>query len=227
MNQPANFDGDTAKIDPDDSVLLLIDHQAGLLQLVKDIDVTELRHHVTALSKVAYKMQIPTFTTASVPDGPNGPLIDEIHDNNPDATYIPRQGQISAWDVPDFVQAIEKTGRKTLIIAGTLTSVCLAFPAIDAVKAGYRVFGVVDASGNWSQMATDLTIARVAQSGVVPIDTYAAICHIMGTWNREDGQWWAQLMADDIVPKYANLISSYNKAQQIQKDGPETVLDQS
>lgn len=97
-----------------------------------------------------------------MPDGPNGPLIPDIHQANPNAVYIPRTGQINAWDNPEWVKAIEKTGRKTLIIAGTLTSVCMAFPALSALEQGYKVFCVVDASGNWSTMATELTIARVS-----------------------------------------------------------------
>ena len=158
-------------IDPDDAVMLLIDHQSGLFQLVRDIDQPVLRAHATALARVAHLGKIPTFTTASVPDGPNGPLIPDIHEANPDAVYIPRTGQINAWDNPAWVEAIEKTGRKTLIVAGTLTSVCMAFPSLSAVEAGYRVFCVIDASGNWSSMATDITIARVAQAGAIPIDT--------------------------------------------------------
>jgi len=70
-------------IDPKDAVLLLIDHQSGLFQLVRDIDQPTLRHHVCALAKVSRLAKIPTFTTASVPDGPNGPLIPEIHQYNP------------------------------------------------------------------------------------------------------------------------------------------------
>src|SRR6476660_9655270 len=101
-------------IDPDDAVMLLVDHQSGLFQLVRDIELPVLRSHVTALAKVARLAKIPTFTTASVPDGPNGPLIPEIHRHNPDAVYIPRTGQINAWDNPAWVQAIEKTKRKTL-----------------------------------------------------------------------------------------------------------------
>ena len=113
-----------------DAVMLLVDHQSGLFQLVKDIDLPKLRANAAALSKVAHLAKLPTFTTASVPEGPNGPLIPEIHGNNPDAVYIPRTGQINAWDNPKWVEAIEKTGRKTLIIAGTLTSVCMAFPTL-------------------------------------------------------------------------------------------------
>lgn len=84
-------------------------------------------------------------------------------------------------DNPAFVKEVEKTGRKTLIIAGTLTSVCMAFPAVSAVREGYKVYCVVDASGNWSKIATDTTIARVAQAGAIPTDTFAIVAELMRT----------------------------------------------
>src|SRR6187431_1789953 len=212
-------------IDPKDAVLLLIDHQSGLFQLVKDMDMTTLRNNVIALAKAARLTKVPTFTTASVPDGPNGPLIPEIHESNPEAVYIPRTGQINAWDDPAWVEAIEKTGRKTLLIAGTLTSVCMAFPTLSALVAGYKVFCIVDASGNWSQMATDLTIARVTQAGAVPIDTFAVLAELMATWNRPDAMDFAAVMVEHIVPPYRALMESYDKAQNVQKVGHETRLD--
>jgi nicotinamidase-related amidase len=212
-------------IDPKDAVMLLIDHQSGLFQLVRDIEQPVLRSNVTALAKVSRLAKIPTFTTASVPDGPNGPLIPEIHECNPEAVYIPRTGQINAWDNPAWVSAIEKTKRKTLLIAGTLTSVCMAFPTLSALVAGYKVFCVVDASGNWSQMATDLTIARVVQAGAMPIDTYAVLAELMSTWNRSDAMEFAQVMVDHIVPPYRALMESYDKAQSVQRDGRETKLE--
>ena len=212
-------------IDPDDAVMLLIDHQSGLFQLVADMDMLTLRNNVSALAKVAHLGKIPTFTTASVPDGPNGPLIPEIHKYNPDAVYIPRTGQINAWDNPKWVEAIEKTGRKTLLIAGTLTSVCMAFPTLSALAAGYRVFNIIDASGNWSKMATDITLARVVQAGAMPVDTYAVLAEIMSTWNRADAMEFATVMVDHIVPHYRLLIESFDKAQSVQKDGRETKLD--
>ena len=212
-------------IDPKDAVMLLIDHQSGLFQLVKDIELPILRAHVTALAKVAHLAKIPTFTTASVPDGPNGPLIPEIHQYNPDAVYIPRTGQINAWDNPAWVKAIEATKRKTLLIAGTLTSVCMAFPTLSALVAGYKVFTIVDASGNWSKMATDLTIARVVQAGAVPIDTFAVLSELMSTWNRPDAMDFAAVMIDHIIPPYRALVESYEKAQSVQQAGRETKLE--
>ena len=212
-------------IDPDDAVLLLIDHQSGLFQLVKDIDLLQLRHNVIALAKASKLAKIPTFTTASVPDGPNGPLIPEIHECNPEAVYIPRTGQVNAWDNPKWVEAIENTGRKTLLIAGTLTSVCMAFPTLSALAAGYKVFNIIDASGNWSSMATEITLARVVQAGAYPLDTFAAIGELMNTWNRPDAMEFAAIMSDHIVPHYHLLFESYAKAQSVQKDGRETKLD--
>lgn len=212
-------------MDPADAIMLLIDHQSGLFQCVKDIKIPRLRSNVTALAKLAYLAKIPTFTTASVPDGPNGPLIPEIHQYNPDAIYIPRTGQIDAWDNPPWVEAIKKTGRKTLLIAGTLTSVCMTFPALSALAEGFKVFTIIDASGNWSKMATDITIARVTQAGAIPIDTFAVLAEIMSTWNRPDAMDFAQIMVDQLLPPYRALIECYNKAQQVVTEGKETTLD--
>jgi nicotinamidase-related amidase len=200
-------------INPDDAVILLIDHQSGLFNLVKDMPVVELRNNVIALAKVAAMQNIPVITTASVPEGPNGPLIPEIHQFAKHAKFIARHGQINAWEIKEFVKAIEDTQRKTLIIAGTLTSVCLAFPALCAKAEGYNVYAVVDASGNWSSMATDLTIARLAQAGVIPIDTFALIAELQKTWNRPDAQEYATIFAEHVVPNYRLLIESYEKAK--------------
>ena len=201
-------------INPKDVVMLLIDHQSGLFNLVKDMPVAELRNNIIALAKVATMLNIPVITTASVPEGPNGPVIPEIQQFAPHAKYVARQGQINAWDVPMFVKAVEETKRKTLVMTGTLTSVCLAFPAICAVEAGYKVYAVVDASGNWSKIATDLTIARLVQAGVIPIDTFAVIGELQQTWNRPDALEYAKLFGEHILPSYRLLMESHSKAQE-------------
>ncbi len=153
MSTPANFNGQRPVIDANDAVMLLIDHQSGLFQTVADMPMTELRARAAALASIATLSKLPVITTASVPQGPNGPLIPEIHQNAPHAQYVARKGEINAWDNPDFVAAVKATGRKTLIIAGTITSVCMAFPSISAVAEGYKVFAVIDASGTYSKMA--------------------------------------------------------------------------
>lgn len=157
MSTPANFNGARPVIDVNDAVMLLIDHQSGLFQTVGDMPMPELRARAAALAKIASLAKIPVITTASVPQGPNGPLIPEIHANAPHAQYVARKGEINARDNPEFVAAVKATGRKTLIIAGTITSVCMAFPSISAVADGYKVFAVIDASGTYSKMAQEIT----------------------------------------------------------------------
>lgn len=217
MSTPANFNGQRPVIDPNDAVMLLIDHQSGLFQTVKDMPMTELRDRAAVLAKIASLGKLPVITTASVPQGPNGPLIPEIHANAPHAKYVARKGEINAWDNPDFVAAVKETGRKTLIIAGTITSVCMAFPAISAIADGYKVFVVVDASGTYSKMAQEITLARVVQAGAVPIDTGAVASEVQKTWNREDAMEWAGVYTK-IFPPYQLLIESYMKAQEVAKN---------
>ncbi|WP_225910370.1 cysteine hydrolase family protein [Brevundimonas pondensis] len=93
---PANFNGARPVIDPNDAVMLLIDHQSGLFQTVADMPMTTLRRHAAALASMATLAKLPVITTASVPQGPNGPLIPEIHANAPHAQYVARKGEINA-----------------------------------------------------------------------------------------------------------------------------------
>lgn len=212
----ANFNGAKPIINPDDAAMLLIDHQSGLFQTVADMPMPVLRAHATALAKMATLAKLPVITTASVPQGPNGPLIPEIHQFAPHAKYVPRRGEINAWDNPDFVSAVKATGRRQLIIAGTITSVCMAFPSIAAVADGYQVFAVVDASGTYSKMAQEITLARIVQAGVVPMDTAAVASELQKTWHRDDAQQWAEVYTM-IFPPYQLLIESYMKAQDVEK----------
>src|SRR5262245_49538096 len=112
-------------LDPADTVLLLLDHQSGLFQTVKDVPIDDLRRNVVMLARLATLMKIPVITTASEPNGTNGPLMPEIAEFAPNATYVPRKGEVNAWDNELFVKTVRETGRKTLIMAGVWTSVCV------------------------------------------------------------------------------------------------------
>lgn len=213
-----NFDGKAPVIDPSDAVMLLIDHQSGLFQCINDLSFKRVRDHAIALAEAATLANIPVITTASVPQGPNGPLILEIHEAAPHAVYVARRGEINSWDCPDFVAAVKKTGRKTLIIAGTVTSVCLAFPAISAVQEGYRVFVLPDALGTYSKMAEEISLARMVQAGCVPMDTASAIAELQKTWKRQDAAKWASLWAR-IFTNYGLLMESYQKAREVAETG--------
>ena len=208
--------GGKALINPADTVILLLDHQTGLFQTVKDIGVMELRANTTALAKLGTLLKLPVITTTSVPDGPNGPPMPELQEAAPHAHYVPRHGEVNAWDNEAFVKAVRDTGKKTLIMAGVWTSVCVMFPALDATAAGFKVYAVMDASGDPSEMASRTTLARFVQGGVVPTTANAVICEIHRTWNRPEAAELAQLYTM-VAPNYRAVMESYQRAQQVAK----------
>jgi nicotinamidase-related amidase len=197
-----------------DAALLLLDHQTGLFQTVKDIPVQDLRTNTIVLAKLAGLARVPVITTASEPNGPNGPLMPELADAAPGATYVPRKGEISAWENPDFVEAVRATGRKTLIMAGVWTSVCVVFPALQAKAEGYHVYAVIDASGDVSPLASQVTLARLVQAGVVPITTNAVVSELQRTWNRPDAAKFGELYGV-VAPNYRAAIESYQRAHEV------------
>jgi len=203
-------------LDPSDTAILLLDHQSGLFQTVKDISVAELRANTVALAKLASLMKIPVITTASEPNGPNGPLMPEIHQSAAHAVFVPRKGEVNAWENEDFVNAVRATGKKTLIMAGVWTSVCVMFPALDAKEAGFNVYAVIDASGDPSEMVSRTTLARFTQAGVIPTTANAVICEIHRTWNRPEAAELAKLYTI-VAPNYAAVMESYQKAQDVIK----------
>jgi nicotinamidase-related amidase len=168
------------------------------------------------LAKLATLLKIPVITTASEPNGPNGPLMPEIHQFAPHAVYVGRKGEVNAWDNEDFVKTVRSTGRKTLIMAGVWTSVCVMFPALDAKAAGYKVYAVIDASGDPSELTSRTTLARFTQAGVIPTSTNAVLSEMHRTWNRPEAAELAKLYAL-VTPNYAAVIESYQKAQDVAK----------
>lgn len=200
--------------EPADAVLLLLDHQTGLLQTVQDVGIVQLRRNVTALARLASMMDVPVITTASEPRGPNGPLIPELELYAPHAVYVPRNGEISAWDNPDFVRTVRALDRRTLIIAGIWTSVCVMFPALQAAAEGYHVQAVMDASGDPSEIASRSSIARFAQAGIIPTTTNAVVCEFQRTWNRPDAAAYAELYGL-FSPAFIPVMESHSAAARV------------
>ena len=206
--------GGKALMNADDSVLLLLDHQSGLFHTVRDVTVAELRANVSALARIAALLKLPIITTASVPDGPNGPLMPEIEKLAPHAVYVPRTGEVNAWDNDLFVKTVRETGRKTLIMGGVWTSVCVMFPALDAKVAGFNVYAVIDASGDPTELVSRTTLARFTQAGVVPTTTNAVICELHRTWARPEAAEIADIYTV-ATPSYRAVIESFQKAKDV------------
>src|SRR5271170_7985594 len=129
------------RLTPENSVLLLIDHQVGLFTGVRDIPVAELKHNVVALAKAAPALDVPIIATATSPEM-WGPIVPELTEALSGISIINRT-TVNAFDEPRFAKAVEAAGRKKLIIAGVSTEVCLALPAIYATGIGYDANGVI------------------------------------------------------------------------------------
>jgi nicotinamidase-related amidase len=209
--------GGAMLLDPADTVVLLLDHQSGLFQTVKDIAVADLRRNVAMIARLCTLLKIPVITTASEPAGTNGPLMPEIHELAPHAVYVPRKGEVNAWDNDDFVGEVRSTDRRTLVMAGVWTSVCVMFPALDARAAGYDVYAVIDASGDPSEMASRVSLARFVQGGVKPTTTNALLSELHRTWARPEAADLAQLYGL-VAPNYAAVMESYARAQQAARE---------
>lgn len=214
MTHVLSTGGGKALLNVDDTALLLLDHQTGLFQTVKDISVAELRANTVALAKIAALLKVPVITSASEPNGPNGPLMPEIEKFAPHAVYVPRKGEVNAWDNELFVKTVRETGKKTLVIAGVWTSVCVMFPALDAKAAGFNVYAVTDASGDPSELVSRTTLARFAQAGVVPTSANAVICEFHRTWNRPEAAEIADIYTI-VAPNYRAVAESYQRAKEV------------
>ncbi|MGQ6009190.1 isochorismate family cysteine hydrolase YcaC [Serratia sp. IR-2025] len=196
------------RLDKDQAAVLLVDHQAGLLSLVRDIDPDRFKNNVLALGDLAKYFNLPTILTTSFENGPNGPLVPELKAQFPDAPFIPRPGQINAWDNDDFVNAVKATGRKQLIIAGVVTEVCVAFPALSALNEGFEVFVVTDASGTFNELTRQSTWSRMEAAGAQLMTWFGVACELHRDW-RNDIEGLGTLFSNHI-PDYRNLMTSYN-----------------
>lgn len=195
------------RLSKDDAALLLVDHQAGLISLVQDFSPSEFKNNVLAVGACGKYFGLPTILTTSFENGPNGPLVPELKTMFPDAPYIARPGNINAWDNDDFVQAVRKTGRRQLILAGVVTEVCVAFPALSAIEAGYEVFVITDASGTFNEVTRHSAWLRMQAAGVQLMNWFGMACELHRDW-RNDVEGLGALFSAHI-PNYRNLMTSY------------------
>lgn len=197
-----------SRLDKNNAAVLLVDHQSGLCNIVHDASPDDFKNNVLACAASAKYFNLPTILTTSFEDGPNGPLVPELKEMFPDAPYIARPGQINAWDNEDFVRAVKETGKKQLIIAGVVTEVCVAFPALSAVEEGYEVFVVADASGTFNKMTREAAWLRMQAAGVQLMTWFGMACELHRDW-RNDIEGLGKLFSNHL-PSYRNLITSFS-----------------
>ncbi|GAB7531385.1 isochorismatase family protein [Pseudomonas sp. 3A(2025)] len=193
----------------ENAALLLIDHQVGTMQLIKNIDTELAAKQSIALAKLAKILNLPTVITSSQEDNAQGPILPEIAQILPEAhaARIKRPGVVNAWAYAAFRDAVLATGRKHLIMAGVTTDVCLIFPAIDAALEGFNVQAVMDASGSPSDLSEAFSRQRMHDAGVVLTATNTLIAEIAQDWSTPDGQQLIGLLFSDVFPALGASIA--------------------
>jgi nicotinamidase-related amidase len=195
----------------ENTVFAFVDHQTGLMNLVKDTTTVEYKNYVVGLAKLAKLHGIPSVITTSAEDGPNGPKLPEVVALLPNAPYIKRNGQINAWEDPAFVDAIKKTGRTKIVMSGITTDVCVAFAALSALDAGFEVYVVSDASGSMSEQTQLASLMRMQDAGAIIGTWFALSCEMLYDWRNPAGAASAQLFVEHF-PAYAEIYNSHQHA---------------
>ncbi len=172
-----------ALLRPEDSILVLIDHQPYQFANLHSHEPGTIVNNVIGLAKGAKLFNVPTILTTVIAER-GGHLIQGLQDVFPDQAPIDRT-LINTWEDAKVIKAVEKTGRKQLVIAALWTEVCLAMPAIQALAEGYDVFIVTDASGGVTAEAHDMAVRRMANAGAVPITWMAVLAEWQRDWARE------------------------------------------
>lgn len=186
-----------ALLRPEDSIVVLIDHQPFQFANLNSHEPTMVINAVTGLSKAAKIFNVPTILTTVIEER-GGLIIKQIQEVFPEQKPINRT-LINTWQDPNVTDIVAKSGRKQLIIAGLWTEVCVAMPAIQAAAEGYDVFVVTDACGAVSAEAHDMTIRRMVQHGITPINWVAVASEWQRDWARtETAAEMAGLMIDHV-----------------------------
>lgn len=173
-----------ALLRPEDSIVVLIDHQPFQFANLNSHEPSTIINAVTGLSKGAKVFNVPTILT-TVTEERGGLIIKQIQEIFPEQKPINRTF-INTWQDPKVTDLVAKSGRKQLILAGLWTEVCVAMPAIQAAGEGYDVFVVTDACGAVSAEAHDMAIRRMVNAGITPINWMAVISEWQRDWARID-----------------------------------------
>jgi nicotinamidase-related amidase len=187
---------------PENSALVLIDHQVGTLQFVHNMSSDESLRNAVMLAKAANAYGMPVVLTTSMEDHLQGPTAPALQQVLPEAykNRIKRSGIVNAWADPNFSGAVRATGRKKIIMAAVTTDICLIFPSISAVQEGFDILAVLDASGSSYEVQENLARRRMERAGVVLTTTNTAIAELVQDWSTPQGLELIQLLIA-TVPK--------------------------
>ncbi len=197
----------------DNAVVLLIDHQIGLLASTRDTSTAaELKSNIVGLARTAKALELPTLITSSNAQWQNGDILPEIKELFPETAIIRRTGIINAYEDPTFRAALQQilddTGRTHIIIAGVTIGTCTLFPTLSLRNDGYEVFPVIDAAGAWNAYEADAALARMVQAGAQPVSTFALACELVEDWKKPYSQAMLAPFQENL-PEYGYVIGNF------------------
>jgi nicotinamidase-related amidase len=187
---------------PEDTALLLIDHQLSTMRLSRNISLETARANTLALAKAARILGLPVVLTSSQEERLQGPLMPELREILPEAfdARVRRAGIVNAWSDAAFRGAVLGTNRRNLAMAGVTTDVCLVYPSISAVAEGFRVQAIMDASGSPFDLSEEMSRRRMADGGVVLTATNTFLAELAQDWSTPHGSRLIQLLFSDVLP---------------------------
>jgi nicotinamidase-related amidase len=204
MPDPARF---YEPLTSDNTAVVLVDHQVGLMTGVRDYSIAELKHNVVGLAKAAKALKLPIVVTTTARDSMWGPTFPELIEALPGIQIIDRS-TVNAFDDPPVARATEATGRRKLIFAGLSLEVCAAFPAITAVNNGLDAYVAVDACGTFSETKRQVGLLRMMQAGVILSDYATLMIEIL----KDNGRPEAGAVYEAIDMDWAGLVGQIARA---------------
>ena len=175
----------TELLNPHNSAVIFIDFQPQMVFGVANIDRQTLFNNVLLLAKAAKTFKVPTILTTVESKSFSGNMWPQLLDIFPDQRPVERSS-MNSWEDEKFVAAVKATGRKKLIMAALWTEVCLTFPALEAMKAGFEVYAVEDASGGTTVTAHNAAMRRIEQAGGVPMTTLQVLLEYQRDWAHKE-----------------------------------------
>lgn len=166
---------------PDNCVITLIDLQPQMLFGVSSYDRQSIINCNVALAKAAKVFEVPVVLSTVETKSFSGNMWPQIQAIFPGEMPIERSS-MNSWDDPKFVAAIQKTGRKKIVLSGLWTEICVALPTVQAIHDGYEVYVVEDCCGDVSQLAHDNAMKRVIQAGAKPVTSLSVMLELQRDW---------------------------------------------
>lgn len=193
----------------EDSIMLLIDHQAGTLNFATNRPKEMIVNRASSLAKLAKALNIPVVLTTSQEDHFQGLLIPELQEILPDeySNRVKRMGITNAWKDPNYKTAVLKAanGRKNIIMAGLTNDVCIVFPSVSMAEEGFNVVVVIDAGGSPTQIADEVARSTWEKEGVRTTTITQLFSELIADWGSEEGGKAIKVLSENIIPTFGKF----------------------